>query len=140
MAHKYNAHAIYYNIEHDLTLEPSIGKGLKGFERFDSKWELLIYKKLREYTPFVSRFSTFQLDKCTIRPDFVMRVENQLLIVEAKGFFTKDWKLKWKQFTHKYSFEFFVISKPVELAFFENNVLKTNVFLDPVSFNLLNDV
>lgn len=106
MPNKYNAKSVYYNKSHDLIFESDLYKGVSGFERFDSKFELSVYRKLLNITSNIKRQVSFDLYESRIVIDFLLcAVRNGktcFIAIEAKGFETQIWKFKRKQFISLY--------------------------------------
>lgn len=98
---KYNNHTIYY---HPL-LKKEISSSLKdlfpGCLKFDSRLEFDTYLEIIMFTPFIKKDYPFKLSVCTIKPDFTL-FSNYLIVIETKGFKTRDWILKWKLFEKEY--------------------------------------
>lgn len=116
--HKYNACPVYYNPFCDFTSESNFVKGLPGFIFFASKWELSVYKSLLQLTNNVLLQQRFKLLESSLVIDFVLTAEDgNLICVEAKGYQTQLWKLKFKQFRSLYpDIRIFVIRTNTELV------------------------
>jgi predicted nuclease of restriction endonuclease-like RecB superfamily len=80
----------------------SIRSTLDGF-KFDSKLELLTYKKLTESYPFtfiereprlIIKPKTVNFDDRCYFPDFKLLLNNTELFIECKGVLTQEFKLK----------------------------------------------
>lgn len=129
---KFNAEKVYYHPKFDLTVNHNFFKDLKGFERFDSMFECKIYKKLLYYTPYVKRQIKIPLVQSTVILDFVICYldkynQNKYIFVEAKGFETNVWKLKYKQLVFLYpNINIFVIRNNTELTELEKFLLGKN--------------
>ena len=116
--HKYNASPVYYNPSCDYVCDSNIVRGLPGFIFFASKWELSVYKSLLELTNNVLLQQRFKLIESSLVVDFVLITsEGNLICIEAKGYQTQLWKLKFKQFRSLYpDIRIFVIRTNTELV------------------------
>ena len=120
-SNKYNAKTVYFNRELNVSFPPEIGKDLPGFEKFDSEFELKVYKEILHYTFFVQRQQPFNLTASRLLIDFFLqhKLDNgqiSFLAIEAKGYETSVWKLKYKEFKLLYPLiPIFIIRKTTDI-------------------------
>lgn len=126
--YKYNAIPIYWHPKYNIIVEDYLAKEVGGFLCFKSQWEFRVYKTLLSYTNSIVKDCPFKIGDLLIKPDFLLYVNvgsvnlanNSFLVIEAKGFETKEWKVKWNWFNHKYPY----IHKRVIKTSKELNLLK----------------
>ena len=98
---KYNNAIFYYHPEYEITLMPSLYSGQPGFIKFDSYLEFSVYNEIRKYGDKIIKDKVYQLSVCKIKPDFTIEGD-ETIVIEVKGFETKDWKIKWALFQREY--------------------------------------
>lgn len=132
MSNKFAAKPIYYHPVYNITVIPELvsknPSKYPGLIYFASKWELEVYKRIKNYAEDIKKDYIFPLLACEIRPDFLICTSHvdyphlgQFVAIEAKGYETKLWVLKWKQFLLTYpSLKCFVIRNTTELSNLES--------------------